>query len=198
MPARVLEVGCGRGELARALAGSGYDVLAIDPDAPEGPIFLTTTLEELDDDLRFDAAVAVRSLHHVADLGAALDKLARLAPLLVLEEFAWDRLDERTAEWYAGQRRVLLAAGHEPEEIGTAEQWKAEHEGLHGYDVLRRELDARYDERLFEWTPYLYRYLRGPASEDLERSLIESGAIPALGFRYAGASSTTRSAPGAR
>ena len=79
-----------------------------------------------------------------------------------------------------------------------AEQWEAEHEGLHGYDALRRALDARYEERLFEWTPYLYRYLGGPASEDLERSLIESGAIDAVGFRYAGVSPTMRSAPGAR
>ncbi len=35
-PARVLEVGCGRGDLARAIAESGYEVVAIDPDAPGG------------------------------------------------------------------------------------------------------------------------------------------------------------------
>src|SRR5438105_11708337 len=35
-PRRVLEVGCGyRGGIAPALAAAGYDVLAIDPDAPE-------------------------------------------------------------------------------------------------------------------------------------------------------------------
>src|SRR5918998_551621 len=74
-PARVLEVGCGEGELARAMAGEGYEVVAIDPDAPEGPIFRRTTIEEFDDPGPFDAVVASRSLHHVHDLGGALDKL---------------------------------------------------------------------------------------------------------------------------
>jgi SAM-dependent methyltransferase len=50
--ARVLEVGCGRGELARKLAADGYEVLAIDPRAPEGPIFRRTTLEALRDERR--------------------------------------------------------------------------------------------------------------------------------------------------
>src|SRR5438445_12713907 len=36
--ARVLEVGCGAGALARAVDNAGYRVLAIDPEAPEGPI----------------------------------------------------------------------------------------------------------------------------------------------------------------
>ena len=35
-PARVLEVGCGHGALAYAMARLGHDVLAIDPRAPEG------------------------------------------------------------------------------------------------------------------------------------------------------------------
>ena len=38
--ARVLEVGCGvEGGLTPALAAAGYDVLGIDPHAPEGPLF---------------------------------------------------------------------------------------------------------------------------------------------------------------
>ena len=197
-PARVLEVGCGQGELARALDAAGYDVVAIDPEAPEGPIFRCVRLEELAEDETYDAAVASRSLHHVGDLGGALDKLARLARLLVLDEFAWDRLDQTTTDWYSGQFSVLKAAGQEPHELGTLEEWEVEHAGLHGYDALRRELDARFEQRLFEWTPYLYRYLGGPATEELERSLIAADAIQALGFRYVGESATTRSAPGAR
>ena len=34
-PARVLEIGCGAGELALEISEAGYDVLAIDPEAPE-------------------------------------------------------------------------------------------------------------------------------------------------------------------
>jgi 2-polyprenyl-3-methyl-5-hydroxy-6-metoxy-1,4-benzoquinol methylase len=101
-PARVLEVGCGRGELARALSTNGYDVVAVDPDAPEGAIFRRTTLEALDEEGRFDGALAALALHHVDDLDAALDKLHSLlhpgAPLVV-REFAWDLVDEATARW---------------------------------------------------------------------------------------------------
>jgi 2-polyprenyl-3-methyl-5-hydroxy-6-metoxy-1,4-benzoquinol methylase len=40
-PARVLEVGCGEeGGLVATLAGAGYDVLGVDPHAPDAPGFL--------------------------------------------------------------------------------------------------------------------------------------------------------------
>ena len=38
-PARVLEVGCGQGDLACAVARLGYGIVAIDPQAPDGEIF---------------------------------------------------------------------------------------------------------------------------------------------------------------
>jgi SAM-dependent methyltransferase len=186
-PARVLEVGCGSGELARALAAAGHDVTAIDPHAPDGPIFRRTTLEDFDEPGPFAAVVAQRSLHHVQDLGAALDRIARLAPLLVLDEFAWDRLDDTTADWYLGQRRMLVAAGRDPQGPDSREAWDEHHGGLHGFEAMREALDARFEERLFSWEPYLYRYVDGIASEALERTLVETGAIRALGFRYVGA-----------
>ncbi len=75
-PARVLEVGCGEGELARAMARAGHSVTAIDPRAPEGPIFRRVRIEEFSDPHPFDFVVASLSLHHVEDLGRALDKVA--------------------------------------------------------------------------------------------------------------------------
>ncbi|HET6662170.1 MAG TPA: methyltransferase domain-containing protein [Rubrobacter sp.] len=45
-PARVLEVGCGKGDLAYALVGAGYSVTAIDPRAREVPIFRRVGIEE--------------------------------------------------------------------------------------------------------------------------------------------------------
>ena len=127
----MLEVGCGDGALARALADAAYDVLAIDPEAPDGEIFRRTTIEELDEPGPFDAVVASLSLHHVHDLGAALDKLIRLLEgPLILNEFAWDRREPMTPEW------------------------EEEHEGLHVYGAMRAELDARFEEQFFEWLPY--------------------------------------------
>jgi uncharacterized UPF0146 family protein len=36
-PARVLEIGCGRhGDFVPKLSSSGYDVIGVDPEAPEG------------------------------------------------------------------------------------------------------------------------------------------------------------------
>lgn len=145
----MLEVGCGEGELARAVDHAGYDVVALDPEAPEGRIFRRTTIEAFAEPGPFDAVVASRSLHHVADLAGVLDKLVRLLQgPLVLNEFAWDRREPMTADW------------------------EEEHAGLHGYGAMRAELDARFEERLFEWRPYP----------------VDGEEIPGLGFRYVGVS----------
>lgn len=77
-PTRVLEVGCGEGELARTLARAGHFVTAIDPRAPEGAIFRRVRIEEFSDPGPFDCVVAILSLHHVQDLGKVLDKIANL------------------------------------------------------------------------------------------------------------------------
>jgi len=178
-PARVLEVGCGHGKLARALDDAGHDVVAIDPEAPDGPIFRRIRLEDLDADERFDAVVASHSFHHIPNLGRAFDRV--VAALddgpLVLDEFAWDRFDVATAEWYERQPRR--------EGRPSAAEWAAHHTENHTYEAMRRELDLRFEERYFAWTPYLYRYL-AIVSREVEQELIDEGAITAIGFRYVG------------
>jgi SAM-dependent methyltransferase len=195
-PRRVLEVGCGdEGGVAPALAAAGYDVLAIDPDAPAGPLYRRVTLEGLDDPGPFDAVVAGRVLHHVNPLGAALDKLVDLAPVLILDEFAWNHMDEPAIDWYESQHRVLVAAGREPTGPADLSEWRARHSDLHPYETLRAEIDARYELRHFEWHPYFYRWLGGPATESLEAGLIAAGAIRPIGFRYAGVRRETERSP---
>ena len=178
-PARILEVGCGAGALAVALDADGYDVVAVDPKAPEGAIFRRTTIEELGDEGPFDAALASLSLHHMHDLVVVLDKvrsLLRPGSPLVVREFAWDLVDEPTARWDYERRG---------EEGGLAE-WRAEHDELHGFEALRSALDARFAERSFEWTPYLAEYKGTDAQQTEERRLIEAGEIRAVGFLYVG------------
>jgi hypothetical protein len=177
------------------LAAAGYDVLAIDPHAPEGSLYRQITLEELDDPGPFDAVVAGRVLHHVHPLAPALDKLAALAPQLILDEFAWNHVDEPTIDWYESQHRVLIAAGRTPKGPADLSEWRVRHSDLHPYETLRAEIDERYDERHFEWRPYFYRWLEGPATESLEAGLIAAGAIRPIGFRYAGVSKETVRSP---
>ncbi len=156
------------------------------------------TFEELEP-AEYDAVVAARVLHHVDDVDVAFDKLAATAPLLILDEFAWERMDEPTIEWYEGQHRMLELAGAAPHGPPELAQWRREHADLHPSGVLRAALAARYDERHFEWRPYLYHWLGGPATFELEQMLVDSDLIRALGFRYAGTrTETTRSAAASR
>jgi SAM-dependent methyltransferase len=181
-PARVLEIGCGAGILARAVDAAGYDVIAIDPEAPDGPIFRRTSLEELDEAGPFDAAVASYALHHIENLHPAIDQIADLLTVggkLVIEEFGWDRVDQATAAWYGQQQG-------EGSTESVLSAWADEHEGLHGYEEMRRALDGRFRESLFEWRPYLYRCLERDDTEPSEREAIKEGDIQAVGFRYVG------------
>ena len=186
-PSRVLEVGCGDGRLARALDDLGHRVVAIDPAAPQGSIFQAVSLEEFADPKRFDAVVASRSLHHIHDLAGALSKLQLLlvqGGRLILVEHAFERLDEATAGWYLDTRRAKDP--HAPSSLQAfLAEWEADHAGLHGYTAMRQELDLRFTERWFAWTPSLYLEL-GEALEQEERRRIEAGSIQATGFHYVG------------
>lgn len=178
-PARVLEVGCGSGELARTLAADGYDVVAVDPKAPDGAIFRRTSIEELEDEGRFDAVVASLSLHHVHDLAEALDKVRSLmlpGASFLVREFAWDIVDEPTARWDYARRG----------EPGGLAEWRAEHDDLHGFEALTEALDGRFTRRSFAWTPYLSEYRPAEGDDVEELRLIEAGEIRAVGFVYVG------------
>jgi SAM-dependent methyltransferase len=191
-PARLLEIGCGQGVLTTALAIGGHDVLGIDPAAPYGERFRRLTLEDLEEEGPYDGVLAANSLHHIRDLDAALDKIVALLAadgVLVIEELAWNRLDEPTLDWLHGQRGALAAAGRGPEP-GTRDElraeWEAEHLGLHGDEAILSGLAARFDELAFVRRPFLHRLLGGVATEVLEQALIDGGAIEALAFRWAG------------
>jgi hypothetical protein len=180
-PARVLEIGCGsEGGVVPALVEAGYDALGVDPHAPAGEYFRQTDFREVEGE--FDAAVAGRVLHHVHPLEPGLDRLAELAPLLVVDEFACDRIDAGAQAWYEERRRAL----HDASGPASIDDWRAHHPGLHPHGTVLGGLRARYDERTLEWLPYFHRWLGDDETERLERRAIEAGAIPAIGWRWAG------------
>src|SRR5262245_42490252 len=84
-PLRVLEVGCGPGRLAQALAARGHRVVAID--SSEEAIAATRArgidarfarFPAFEDDELFDAVLFTRSLHHIPPLPAVVAKAHEL------------------------------------------------------------------------------------------------------------------------
>ena len=101
-PSRVVDVGCGAGAMTRELRERGYQVTGVDPNAPDGPEFVRSRLEDFAPERAFDAAVALRSLHHVDDLERAVERLWKaLAPgaRVVVLEWAVERVDDSVWAW---------------------------------------------------------------------------------------------------
>ena len=182
-PARVLEVGCGdEGGLVPALAERGYDVLGVDPNAPEGDRYLRSPFEEAALDGSWEAVVAARVLHHVEPLGAGVALLARVAPLLLVDEFAPDLIVGAAQSWY-DERRPAAGDVRAPISI---DEWRSHREHLHPHATVLAALRERYDETELEWGPYFHRWLRSPGIEAEEWAAIAAGELPAVGWRWAG------------
>jgi SAM-dependent methyltransferase len=178
--ARVVDVGCGDGELVKRLAAAGIDAVGVDPKAPAHPRLIRGRLEDAAGIGPFDAATAVMSLHH-ADLAAVMEALARLVPVpgrLFVSELAWEAYDDACVRWLA--RHDPSAADH------SVARWRREHAGLHTSRDVAAALASAFDLEPEMPRPYLARMLERPDLEADERARIDAGDIPALGRWYAG------------
>jgi SAM-dependent methyltransferase len=174
-PTRILDVGCGDGETTAWLRDGGHETLGVDPEAPRMNGFERSRIQDFVTVAPFDAALAIRSLHHVGDLGEAVEAIARaLAPggRLVVFEFAIEAVDERALGWCAAnQLRTPTHPGSAPEVAPLA--------------LVRDALATSFAELAFERAPYLARELGAPALELAELEEIETGRLDAAGARLA-------------
>ena len=115
--ARVLEVGCGRGDVARLLGREGISVTAIDMHLPDSRPSPGVKFQEADflrfEDQPFDAVIFTSSLHHLHPVQAAIDRAHRLlrpGGILVADEFDLDAPRPLTARWYYDMQELLAAA----------------------------------------------------------------------------------------
>jgi SAM-dependent methyltransferase len=178
---RILEVGCGTGELASRLSQDGYAVIAIDSDPesiagarPLGVDARVATWPDFDDG-KFDAVLFTRSLHHIHPLDEsvkhAADSLTEGGRIIV-EDFAHESVDEKTLDWFGSAIRRLKTAGLLVEDdeflnkvlskTDTLNAWRQNHQReLHTAGQIRAQLEKLFGDVVNEEAPYYFRYLAG-------------------------------------
>jgi len=176
----VLEIGCGRGQVAEVMADLGHRVTAIDSD-PEAMArtrvgaftFIEASWPDFDGG-PFDAVAFTRSLHHIGALGLAIEKAhAVLAPsgVLLVEDFAFDEASEAMLEWFVGVLRshrartlIIPREGELVTELIEASDpmavWGARHDrhDLHSAPTMVSAARGRFEIETMP-APYCYRYL---------------------------------------
>ena len=211
-PGRLLEIGCGDGRVDSRLAARGWKVLAIDTDAAcvaetasRGVDARLATFPDFDDAEGFDLITFTRSLHHISEIDEACRRareLLRPGGRVVVEDWAWNRMDEATAAWAFGLMQSLAAGGlFETDEWDADEErvasWLEEHRhhGLHDDAAMEAALAAQFELESVERVPYVYRYVARSMAEhehgqgcahrvfQMECDLIETGVIRPLGLR---------------
>ncbi|HYM80880.1 MAG TPA: class I SAM-dependent methyltransferase [Candidatus Limnocylindria bacterium] len=211
---RVLEVGCGKGAVAARLKAQGLHVTALDTSAEAVAAARERGVEAIEADFLafagdpYDAVVFTRSLHHLQSLEGALERahqLLRPNGVLVLEEFAIERMDGATARWFFDLRALLEAAALmpvapalEPPPRDTLERWFREHDGeepIHPGAEMLAELGRRFETLQRVDAPCLYRHVcdRIEASErglqvaqqvfEIESRRVAEGSLQPLGLR---------------
>jgi len=171
----VLEVGCGRGEVARRLGAAGFKVTALDVELPDRTAAANVTFIERNflnyDAAPFDAVVFTSSLHHISPLPAVIDRAHRLLDpggLLIADDFDLDAPNETTLRWYYDVQELLTAAEVFPREhidppaTDVMQRWRLAHlhePPIHTGVEMRRAVAESFDLRDVHGAAYLYRYV---------------------------------------
>lgn len=212
---RILEVGCGKGELAACLAKDGYTMVAIDSNAESiaaaqrlGIDARLATWPDFDDS-SFDAVLFTRSLHHIHPLDYSIQHAAdrlRDDGCIIVEDFAYESVDEKTLRWFASAIHLLeatgsLSVGDEVSKIllskaESLEAWRQNHDDLHTAVDINAQLEKILGHVIRENAQYYFRCVANLISTSenrdtilqafakQEETLSTDGSIVALGRRF--------------
>jgi ubiquinone/menaquinone biosynthesis C-methylase UbiE len=210
--AKILEVGCGSGDLALLLLKDGAHITAIDSSSEAVEAACEKGVSAICSDFlsykegSFDALLFTRSLHHISPLAEVMQHaygLLKPGGNLMIEDFDWDALDLKTARWFYGLADVLSAASlleegeltkHKSDVLShwieTHRHEPALHRGNEMISAARKVFGIARDCD----SPYLFRYfcrdLRSEAAVQVaqqvfnwEEEMIRSGDIQPVGIR---------------
>jgi len=188
---RILEVGCGTGELAARLSNDGYFVVAIDSDSDS-----VAAARRLRVDARiatwpnfaggqFDAIFFTRSLHHIHPLAESIRHAAGSlveGGLIIVEDFTSESADEKTLHWFASALRLLEATGllSVDESLNkllstteTLDVWRENHEAeLHTAAEIEFQLEEVLGRVTREDAAYYFRYVANTIGATKKRDAI--------------------------
>jgi ubiquinone/menaquinone biosynthesis C-methylase UbiE len=232
---RILDVGCGRGWLSLELAREGHDVMGIDSEKDmirsskktmesdpykneRGKLeFHAADFSQWDYPLdTFDLVIFSRSLHHIPQPSKAVSKahdLLKKNGQIICIEYAYDRVDKRTATWIYQVRRSLQQSGwyksrkklsdntdQSVKDIMEEYDAPARKEHFNRFEEMRKPLNTLFREVHFSWEPYIYWDLimdmRIPSKDvemataqsimSMESALIEAETINPVLFCFVG------------
>jgi SAM-dependent methyltransferase len=177
---RILEVGCGNGELAKQLQDKGHQIIAIDSsiqaieNAKKMGVVNAIPAQWPDFEAEpFDLILFTRSLHHMHPLSPALLQAKRLlksSGLLIVEDFAFSDVHQEAAEWFYGLLSLLDACGVLllAEETfgrkllkgrGEFELWHDHVHEINSADTVLQAINEEFELLKTEPVPYFYRYI---------------------------------------
>ena len=189
---RILEVGCGTGELAARLSKDAYSVVAIDSDRDSvaaarrfGVNARVATWPDFTSG-QFDAVLFTRSLHHIHPLDESLrhaaDSLVK-GGLIIVEDFAYESTDEKTLRWFSSAIRLLEATGllkasdefldKVRSRTATLKAWRENHENeLHTAAEIDAQLEKTFHRVATESAAYYFRYIANAITATKKRDAI--------------------------
>ena len=206
------------GRIGGEFIQDGYAVVAIDSDPDSIP-----AAQRLGVDARivawpdfnegqFDAVLFTRSLHHIHPLGESVGRAAKSLAAggrIIVEDFAYESVDEKTLRWFHSAIRLVEATGlvvvgdEFLEKIlsktETLNAWQQNHEhDLHTAAEIGAQLSKIFSPVIRENTAYYFRYIADAiapsekrdailqAFADQEEIMAADGSIVPLGRRFVG------------